>query len=286
MDVASLSRLARAADRILSRRPLHHHGHKSHHNRAGHSQEFIDHRNYARGDDLRAIDWRASARSQYTQVRRYHDEAANSWLICLDRSASMGVWGKEKWNLAVQMAAAWSYLALHSGNSAGLLAFSNDVDLVCPVGRGDVQYRSILNYLNRTRVSNQGGGSNLSSCASYIKPRSSIVVISDFLTPDTMRAAMDHFFKIATAVHLIQIISPNECCLPPGATATLRDIESGQSIHINTASAATAAEQQLGQLKKALENYCHAREFTLTSCLADAPWFQVLSDHFKRMGMS
>jgi uncharacterized protein (DUF58 family) len=286
MNESNLSRLARAAMPILCRRPLHHHGYKAHRNRAGHSQEFIDHRNYVCGDDLRAIDWRASARSQHPQVRRYHDEASNHWIICLDRSASMGLWEQKKWNLAVQMAAAWSFLALHSGNGVGLLVFSDAIDLVLPIGRGNIQYRTVLHYLNQIRALDHGRGSNLRTCGSHIKPRSSIVVISDFLAPDGMQTALNHFYKIATSVHLIQILSPNECNLPSAATTTLRDIESDQRIHIDAAGASASAEEQLALLKQNLASYCHAREFMLTSCLADASWFQVLSTHFKRAGIS
>src|SRR5580704_17619856 len=62
----------------LHRSPLH-----------GVSVEFADYREYTPGDDLKRIDWRAYARSNKFQIKRYEEESNLRATIVLDVSASM-----------------------------------------------------------------------------------------------------------------------------------------------------------------------------------------------------
>src|SRR5918992_4377951 len=62
----------------LHRSPLH-----------GVSVEFADYREYAPGDDLRRLDWRAYARSNRHFVKQYEEESNLRATILLDASASM-----------------------------------------------------------------------------------------------------------------------------------------------------------------------------------------------------
>ena len=144
IDEGELSRIARVADRLLAGHPIFTEGGTRRRLRSGRGTDFLDFRAYTPGDDLRQVDWRASARRPNLLVRRYHDEAAAQWYVCLDRSASMRAPDGEKWLLAVRIAAAFLYLLLHRSNRAGLLTFSNDIDAHCPAGHGRRQYRKTL----------------------------------------------------------------------------------------------------------------------------------------------
>ena len=62
----------------LHRSPLH-----------GVSVEFADYREYSPGDDLKRIDWKAYARSNKFQIKRYEEESNLRATIVLDASASM-----------------------------------------------------------------------------------------------------------------------------------------------------------------------------------------------------
>ena len=116
LDEAELASLARVADRLLENRHLLAPGQRSNRSRSGFGIEFLDRREYSPGDDIRALDWRASARSRHPLVRRYCDEASSDWFILLDCSSSMAFGRGEKWTLALQCAAAMAYLLIHLGN--------------------------------------------------------------------------------------------------------------------------------------------------------------------------
>ena len=109
LNEAELGSLARVVDRLLNTRHLLAPGQRTNRLRPGFGVEFLDHREYSPGDDIRAVDWRSSARSRHPQIRRYSDEAASDWCILLDCSSSMAFGRNRKWSLAVQCAAAMAY---------------------------------------------------------------------------------------------------------------------------------------------------------------------------------
>ena len=84
LNEAELGSLARVVDRLLNTRHLLAPGQRTNRLRPGFGIEFLDHREYGPGDDIRDVDWRTSARSRQPQIRRYCDEAATDWFILLD----------------------------------------------------------------------------------------------------------------------------------------------------------------------------------------------------------
>src|SRR5438874_8442479 len=83
--LARITRLGLRAEKVvegtisgLHRSPLH-----------GVSVEFAEYREYAPGDDLKRLDWRAYARSNRYYVKNYEEESNFRCTIFLDGSASM-----------------------------------------------------------------------------------------------------------------------------------------------------------------------------------------------------
>jgi len=283
VDDASLLHLGRIADRLLAGRPLSLAGPWSRRFRAGRGTEFLDYREYTAGDDPRSIDWRATARSRHPLVRRRHDEAASEWYLCLDGSASMGLWDGEKWNLAIQLAAALAYLILHQGNRVGLLVFSHRIDAACPAGRGRIQYGNILRRLGRTRPRSSGGGSTLLACAPRIRQQACVIVISDFLAENGMQQGLEELLRLGGNLHAIQTLSLRECQSGDMGLLTLQDIESGEQRVLDAPQAAERASRRLAGLQRELFRYCHRRAIPFTPCRTDQPWNGVLVSHLERL---
>ena len=119
------------------------------------------------GDDPRRVDWRASARARHPLVRRYRDERAGEWLICLDRSASMGL-VPDLWPRALQLAAGLAYLIMHFEHRVGLALFSDRVDHLVPPGRGQHAFLALVRALAQAQPEGAGGASEPERC----RPRS------------------------------------------------------------------------------------------------------------------
>lgn len=96
-------RRSRAADRT---------GERSAGGRGG-RVEFAGHRSYVPGDEIRSIDWAATARTGRLFVKEFEREAADRATVALDGSASMAAFGK--WDAARRLAAGAGMLALLGG---------------------------------------------------------------------------------------------------------------------------------------------------------------------------
>lgn len=90
----------------------------------GQAVEFAQHKEYAPGDEIRHIDWRAYARIDKHYVKKYEVETnLRAWLV-LDASASMSYGGKDsatKLEHAKTLAAALSYLLVRQQDLCGLV---------------------------------------------------------------------------------------------------------------------------------------------------------------------
>src|SRR5262249_45136383 len=79
---------------------------------AGSSIEFSEHKEYAPGDDIRRIDWKAVGRRDRYYIKRFEDETEMRTFLLVDSSASMGYGrkGVTKLAYASYLAAALAYL--------------------------------------------------------------------------------------------------------------------------------------------------------------------------------
>jgi len=89
----------------------------------GSGMDFADRRPYQAGDDPRFIDWRASARSAHTLIRRYHSEINHPGCIVIDRRASMafGTRKRLKATQAVRAGITLGAQIVHAGSALAML---------------------------------------------------------------------------------------------------------------------------------------------------------------------
>lgn len=156
--------------------------HKSPHQ--GASVEFAQHREYAPGDEIRHIDWKAYGRSDRYVVKQYEDETNLRSYLMVDLSGSMDYRGGEdrvtKLEYAAQMAAGLAWLMLRQGDATGLMTFGNKVgEYLPPRTRGDHFWR-MMKVLEETPV---GGETNVTGALERVAElagrRSIIMLFSD-----------------------------------------------------------------------------------------------------------
>ncbi len=196
--------------------------------RPGSGLEFLDLRDYQAGDDIRHIDWRQTARRQHAVVRRFRDEAAADWTICIDCSASVGL-RIRKWSMMVRLASALAYACLFSGHRVAMLLFSDRINNRCELGRGARHYSTLLNLLlaqdvdamvkpatarmfvharsgRETKPINQ---SNLALCRDYLSAKSNAFEFLDSLDDaalDSVTVTNPRGGKISLAIMFQQLI--------------------------------------------------------------------------------
>src|SRR5437016_13109989 len=92
---------------------------------AGGGQEFLDHRNFHHGDDLRAVNWRAYMRLEKLFLKMFQVEPRVPVRMLLDTSASMLAHGGVKFDYARKLAGALCYIGLVRLDSIEVHGFSN-----------------------------------------------------------------------------------------------------------------------------------------------------------------
>lgn len=153
--------------------------------RKGNSTEFSDFREYMPGDDLRRMDWNAYARLDKLYIRQYMEEKEAVVSVLIDTSASMDYGVQSKAELAKDLAAVVSFLALGNMDRVRLYDMK-DMGRTLSVGGGRSAFAKVLRFLENLEFS--GEVDMLSAVRKMHCPGAGVtVLISDFLHPDMLR---------------------------------------------------------------------------------------------------
>jgi uncharacterized protein (DUF58 family) len=109
----------------------------------GQSIEFVQHREYVPGDDIRRIDWKVWSKTDKIYIKQYEEDTNLRTSILLDVSESMSYQSGEysKFDYGCLLTAALSYLLLKQQDSVGLTIFDEAV-------RESLPFRSKRNHLH------------------------------------------------------------------------------------------------------------------------------------------
>jgi uncharacterized protein (DUF58 family) len=202
--------------------------------------ELAQVRDWEPGDDVRRIDWNATARSENVQVRvDVAERALTSWVL-LDVSPSMrfGTADRRKWDVAEGVAVATGHIASRRGNRIGVATFGAAEALALRPRQGRVGLLSVLLAVRREpeteRVGRTSIGTALTQLARVARQRSLAVIVSDFRGPRDWRTSL---LRLASrhAVVAVEIRDPREQELPNVGHVWLVDPETGRKAHVDTA---------------------------------------------------
>lgn len=121
--------------------------------RDGRGTEFARLRDYAQGDSVRDIDWKATARRSKPVTRVMESERSQTVLLCIDAGRSMAgrIDGLTKLDHAVNAALFLAFVALRNGDRVGLAVFSDDLKRFIAPAAGRTQYRKLVDALYSTQ---------------------------------------------------------------------------------------------------------------------------------------
>ncbi len=211
----------------------------------GRGMDFEEVREYAVGDDVRAIDWNVTAKMDKPFVKVYREERELTILLVIDLSAS-GLFGsveQTKRERAAEIACLLAFSATRNNDKVGLLLYTDRVEHYLPPKKGRRHVlrviRDILFFEPRNRRTDHRAPLDH---LNRIQRRKAIVfLISDFLDSSTADGIPhpDVFKKIAILHRRHDLISiclhdPRETNLPPIGLLTLEDAETGEVLEINT----------------------------------------------------
>jgi len=207
----------------------------------GRGMEFEEVREYTPGDDIRSIDWNVTARSMRPHVKIFRDERELTVMFAVDVSASthFGSRDKMKNEIAAEIAALLSYLALQNNDRVGLLFFSDHVEhYIAPdKGRGHVWrlIREILSY--ETKATRTDLSAPLEFINKVISNRAIVFYISDFIS-DLSNDRFEKTIKVSAKHHeltAITLTDPFEKEIGNLGYIEVEDKETGDLLLINSA---------------------------------------------------
>jgi uncharacterized protein (DUF58 family) len=215
--------------------------------RRGSSAEFLEHRPYAPGDDLRRMDWLAFARTGEPVLKLFRAEEDAVVRLVVDASASLDAGTPPKILVAKRIAAAIGYMALASSERAQVLAASDGLVRMREPLRGRGALARLLRELDAIAAER---GTDLSKAIDGVVLRSPrpgmLVVVSDFLDAGPFEQALGRAAAAGHDLTLIHVLSPDELDPPWEGDLALEDAETGDVIDVTID--ARAVEAYLARL--------------------------------------
>jgi uncharacterized protein (DUF58 family) len=201
--------------------------------RRGSSAEFLEHRPYAPGDDLRRIDWLAFARTGEPVFKLFRAEEDVIVRLVVDASRSLDAGSPSKLLVAQKLAAAIGYMALASSERAQVIAAGDGLSRVREPTRGRGSLAKLLRELDEIAPL---GGTDLARAIDGVVLRSDrpgmLVVVSDFLDPGPFDAAVTRAASAGHDVALIQVLTPEELAPSFEGDLAFEDSETGAVVEV------------------------------------------------------
>ena len=211
----------------------------------GQGLEFSSLREYQPGDDVRAIDWKVTARRGHPYVKQFVEERELNALLVVDMSASeeFGTGERPNAEIALELAAVLALSATRNNDRVGLLLVTDEVEFFLPPSSGRRHALRLLLELHAFRPKRRGTKPSkaLDFIARVIPHRAIIFLISDFiLDAAELRELAETGRGMALRHDLVPIRLRDSRAddLPDLGMVALLDPETGKRVVVNAGDAA------------------------------------------------
>lgn len=253
----------------------------------GISIEFADYRDYAKGDDLRFLDWNIYGRLDRLFTKLFHEEEDLYLYVLIDTSASMGMGDPTKSWFAKRVAAALSYISLAGLDRVCLVGFCEERYRWLRPTRGKSRIWSIIDFLEQLPMD---GETNLSEgCRRFILQQSRggvVVLLSDLFSPDGYEEAFKHLLQNRNELYVFQTLSPQE--IHPDLFGALRllDVETGEPIEVTiTEELLNTYERRLRAFQADVTRLSRRYGIHYLPVSTSDPIERLLTETFRHMGL-
>ncbi len=177
--------------------------------RMGHSREFELIKDYTLGDDMRTINWKATARKSSLMVNHYEDEKSQPLFCVIDKGRAMRLTfeGMNLMDYSINASLALSNIALQKKDKVGLITFSDRLGTHIPAENGTHQLKKLLLGLYGQKTS--WGESNFeflySSVRQQLKQRSLILLFTAFDSVASMERQLPYILRL-NRFHLVLVV--------------------------------------------------------------------------------
>lgn len=218
----------------------------------GHSMEFEQVKEYVQGDDVRNINWKATARKTSLMVNSYTDEKSQQVYCVIDKGRLMKMPFNDLTLLdhAINASLVMCNVALYRQDKFGLLTFSNKMGSVLAADRKPVQLEKVLQLLYNQQTAFLESDFELlyTQIRATIKQRSLLILFTNFESLAGMQRQMLYLKRIAK-YHLLLLVFFENTELKQVSVQNVSDIE---DLYVKTIAGKYMHEKQL--IVKELQN--------------------------------
>lgn len=258
--------------------------HKSPHQ--GQSVEFAEHKEYAPGDELRHLDWKAYAKFDRFYVKRFEHETDLRAVLVVDASGSMGYRSGtlSKLEVATTLAGALSYLLVRQQDAAGLSVLGGN-------GWSDIPPRSaaghLMALLEALEQLEPKGSTQLHDAADHLAERlprrAMVVVFSDLFddAPDALRRLLQLRAR-KHDVAIFQILDPAELEFPFDDPTLFLSMEDDRRLEVNAREIRESYLEEVGNFLAQTKALCAEADVDYQLVRTDEPLDAVLLQFLSR----
>lgn len=195
----------------------------------GSSVEFVEHRQYYPGDEIRHIDWRAYGKTGRYFIKEFEEETNLRAYLIVDCSGSMAYAGKtlSKYDYARLLASCLGYLLISQRDAVGMSLFDTRVRERLEPATSPRRFHQITDALERTKPGQETSLARVfQSLVPTLKRRSLVIFISDcFDQIDHLTVALQQLRHGRHEVMLFQVLAPEEEDFPFTKPTQFRSLE-------------------------------------------------------------
>jgi uncharacterized protein (DUF58 family) len=254
--------------------------HRSPHH--GQSVEFAEHKEYAPGDDVRRIDWKAYGKFDKYYVKQFEQETNLRCHLVVDCSGSMGWKGAPgrltKLEYASALAASLAWLLVRQADAAGLLLCAGEVVKAIPPQASAGHLQPILEALGAAAPA---GPTRLDAAVDWVVEhaprRSAVVVLSDLFDED--RRLLKQLAQLSRRGHevtIFHLLDPAELTFPFEEPTLFLSMEDGRSVEATGREVKQGYLQLLSGWLAAVKREAAEADLDYTLCPTDRPLDEVL----------
>jgi uncharacterized protein (DUF58 family) len=177
--------------------------------RIGHNLEFEQIKNYVAGDDIRTVNWKATARMAELMVNNFQDERSQQIYSLIDkgRVMQMPFNGMSLLDYAINASLVISNIAMRKSDKAGIITFQDKIGTVLPASRINGQLSQILEtlYNQKTAFRESDFSVLYSTVRRRITQRSLLLIFTNFETVHGLQRQLPFIKKLAHH-HLVVVV--------------------------------------------------------------------------------
>lgn len=256
----------------------------------GQSVEFLQHREYVTGDDLRHVDWKVWARQDRLYVKQFEEDTnlRCTMLVDVSNSMSYGQGPLNKYEYASTIAGSLAYLVLKQQDGVGCITFDDAVRFRVPIRTKRTHIYSIVESLSvNTPKDKTDMYSILRSCAENLPRRGMIVIVSDLLTdPSSTIKGLKLLRQRGHDVMVYHVMDDDELDFPFAGPTKFEGLESSDFLNCNPKALREGYLEALNSFLEEVRRGCSKNAVDYALIRTSQPLDAVLAKYLSnRLGM-